>query len=75
MLDRKLNPHVSFGFSHHNCLGATHARQIMKMLIKALTAKVGSIQIQDYEENIEELGKFNRKVGYNRISVKFKGRK
>ncbi|MCK0188921.1 cytochrome P450 [Arenibacter sp. F20364] len=71
VLDRKINPHVGFGFSHHNCLGATHARQILKILLNTLATKVGSIEIQDYKENIESLDEFERKVGYDRINVKF----
>lgn len=72
VLDRKINPHVGFGFSHHNCLGATHARQIMKILLHTLAKKVGSFKILDYEENIEHLDEFERKVGYNHITIKFK---
>jgi len=71
VLDRKMNPHVGFGFSHHNCLGATHARQMLKILLNTLAARVGSIEIQDYKENIEGLDEFERKVGYDRINVKF----
>ncbi|KMT64489.1 cytochrome P450 [Catenovulum maritimum] len=71
VLDRKLNPHVGFGFSHHNCLGATHARQIMQILLTSLAQKVKSIDILDYEENIEDLDQFKRKVGYEKIKVKF----
>lgn len=72
VLDRKINPHVGFGFSHHNCLGATHARQILKILLKTLAEKVGSIEIKDCKENIEHLDEFERKVGFNSIHVKFK---
>ncbi len=71
VMDRKINPHVGFGFSHHNCLGATHARQILKILLNTLARKVASFEILDYEENIEDLDEFQRKVGYNRINVKF----
>lgn len=71
VLDRKINPHVAFGFGTHNCLGATHARQIMKVLIRTLISKVQSIDILDYKENIEDLGEFKRKVGYDKISVNF----
>nr|WP_010925639.1 cytochrome P450 [Microscilla sp. PRE1]AAK62847.1 MS125, putative cytochrome P450 [Microscilla sp. PRE1] len=71
VLDRKINPHVSFGFSHHNCLGATHARQIMHILLKTLAEKVGSIEIQEHEDNIETWGEFERKVGYDRLKVQF----
>lgn len=71
VLDRKLNPHLSFGFGTHNCLGATHARQILSVLISSLSKKVGSIDIFDREENIEQLNTFKRKVGFHKISVKF----
>ena len=70
VLDRKINPHVGFGFSHHNCLGATHARQIMKTLISSLIEKVESIEIKDAKENIEELGEFRRKVGFDELKIK-----
>ncbi len=71
ILDRKMNPHVGFGFSHHNCLGATHARQLMRILLKTLAEKVSSIDIIDFEENIEDLDQFKRKVGFHKINVKF----
>ncbi|EWH08634.1 cytochrome P450 [Catenovulum agarivorans DS-2] len=74
VLDRKVNPHVAFGFSHHNCLGATHARQIMHILLETLAAKVGSIEILDAKENIEDLDQFKRKVGFDSINVKFNPR-
>ncbi|MFT5886876.1 MAG: cytochrome P450 [Arcticibacterium sp.] len=70
VIDRKINPHVGFGFSHHKCLGATHARQIMKVFIKALSKKVERIEILDHKDNIEELGEFKRKVGFHSLKVK-----
>ncbi len=75
ILDRKMNPHVGFGFSHHNCLGATHARQIMRTLLKTLSEKVSTIDIIDFEENIENLDQFKRKVGFHKINVKFNSKK
>tara|TARA_R110001592_G_scaffold63472_2_gene194345 strand:- start:4527 stop:5684 length:1158 start_codon:yes stop_codon:yes gene_type:complete len=71
VLDRKMNPHVGFGFSHHNCLGATHARQILSTLINVLCDKVQSIDFIDGEENIEHWDEFKRKVGYHRLNVRF----
>lgn len=71
VLDRKMNPHVGFGFSHHKCLGATHARQLLKTLLGLLVEKVESIDIQDCTENIEQWGEFNRKVGFDQLQVKF----
>lgn len=70
VLDRKMNPHVGFGFSHHKCLGATHARQIMKIFIQALANKVSGIEILGHKDNIEQLGDFQRKVGFHELQVK-----
>jgi len=71
ILDRKINPHVGFGFSHHNCLGATHARQILKIMVATLSQKVKAIEILEAKENIENLGNFNRKVGFDQLTIKF----
>lgn len=71
VLDRKLNPHVAFGFSHHNCLGATHARQVLAILINVLCEKVASIDLLDCTDNIEQWDEFERKVGYHKLNVKF----
>lgn len=74
VLDRKRNPHVAFGFSHHQCLGAHHSRKIMKVLISTLAEKVASIDVQDSKENMETWGAFHRKVGYDQLTVKFNAR-
>lgn len=71
VLDRKINPHLAFGSGVHNCLGATHARQLLKILIRTLVNTVKSIDILDSKENIEKLGPFKRKVGFDRLQVKF----
>lgn len=71
VLDRKLNPHVGFGFSTHNCLGATHARQLLAILIGSLSEKTSSIDILNKEENIEDLQQFQRKVGFHSLNVSF----
>jgi len=74
VLDRKVNPHVAFGFGTHNCLGATHARTIMKIFIELLTQKIESMEILDVKENIEDWGEVKRKVGFHKINVKFNKR-
>ncbi len=71
ILDRQINPHVSFGFSHHNCLGATHARQILKILLQELAQNISEIKVNKYKENIENWGNFKRKVGFDSLEVKF----
>ncbi|TPN82827.1 cytochrome P450 [Aquimarina algicola] len=74
VLDRKINPHVSFGFGTHNCLGATHARVLLRIIITELVQKVKTIDILNYEDNIEDLDEFKRKVGFNSLTVKFNAR-
>ncbi|WP_394174791.1 cytochrome P450 [Thalassotalea litorea] len=72
VLDRKINPHVGFGFATHNCLGATHARQIMNILLTSLSAKVKNIDILDHQDNIEDWQEFQRKVGFEQLTVSFR---
>lgn len=74
IIDRKLNPHVGFGFSTHNCLGATHARQLLAILISAITEKISAIDIINQEENIEDLQQFQRKVGFHSLNATFHGK-
>ena len=72
VLNRKINPHVGFGFSHHQCLGAHHSRKILKVLMKTLAEKVSSIELINQEEKIEKWGQFNRKVGFDKLVARFR---
>jgi len=74
MIDRKINPHVSFGFGVHNCLGATHARTLMKIFLSIWVKKVHSMEILDCKENLENLDGMERKVGFHKINVKINPR-
>ncbi|MEM6803074.1 MAG: cytochrome P450 [Bacteroidota bacterium] len=71
ILDRKKNPHLSFGYSHHRCLGATHARQLMLALLDVLVERVSAIEILGQKDNIEDWGEFKRKVGFHELKVHF----
>lgn len=68
-IGRKTNPHLSFGFGVHKCLGAPHARQVLKVLIKALAQRALTITVTDHDDNIEQWGDFRRKVGFHRLRV------
>jgi cytochrome P450 len=74
-LDRKPNPHISFGFGTHLCLGAPHARLIVRCLLRALTEKVGKITLLEAEQNIENESSFERANGYHSLTVKMDARK
>lgn len=70
IIDRKTNPHLGFGFGIHKCLGAPHARQILKVLINLLAQRVSNLEVTDHKDNIEQWGDLNRKVGFHRLRVR-----
>ncbi|MDA7646238.1 cytochrome P450, partial [bacterium] len=69
------NPHVAFGFGAHLCLGAHHARAIIRALIKALANHVSQIEILKAEELIEREPDYARMIGYELLQVKLTRRK
>jgi len=70
-LDRRPNPHLAFGFGAHLCLGAHHARAIMRGLIRALAENVSQIEILQADELIEREPDYSRMIGYESLRVRF----
>lgn len=70
-LDRRPNPHVAFGFGPHLCLGAHHARLVVRSLLKTLCERIERIDTFSAVEKFEEEPTYKRKVGYERLEVKF----
>lgn len=73
-LDRKPNPHIAFGAGAHFCLGAGHARMLVKALLQALCVKVGAITLQEANPHVEQEAKYRREVGYDSLTVSVSGR-
>ena len=73
-LDRKPNPHLAFGSGPHLCLGAPHARLIVRSLLKALADRVARIQVLDAKEHIEHEPRYVRTQGYDELTVGFVAR-
>jgi cytochrome P450 len=69
-LDRKPNPHISFGFGAHLCLGAPHARLIVRSLLQALIERVGRIAVLDAKQHVEKEARYQRSNGYELLNVK-----
>lgn len=69
-LDRKPNPHVAFGFGTHLCLGAAHARLILRTLLQACVDEVGSITVLEARERVETEPKYQRTLGYDSLQVR-----
>jgi len=70
-LDRKPNPHVAFGFGPHLCLGAAHARLVVRSLLKCLCDQVDAIVTLAAREKIEREQRYNRPLAYESLTVRF----
>ncbi len=72
-LDRKPNPHLAFGFGAHLCLGAPHARLIVRSLLEALTQRIDRIELLEAVPNVEREAQYERANGYETLKVRFEG--
>ena len=72
VLDRSPNPHIGFGFGPHNCLGAPHARAVIRSLLKGLCKLVQRIELVSVEPRMESEESYSRQVGYDSARVCFK---
>ena len=69
-LDRKPNPHVSFGFGAHLCLGAAHARTVMRVLLGLLCRRVSRIELVSKRDRVEHTPAYDRPLGYESLVVR-----
>ncbi len=69
-LQRRPNPHVAFGFGNHLCLGAPHARAIMRSFLIEFTSKFAKVDVLEEEPCMEVEKDYTRQIGYNRLVVK-----
>jgi cytochrome P450 len=73
-LDRKPNPHLAFGFGTHLCLGAPHARLLVRTLLQKLAERVASVEVLSSEERVEREEKYERIVGFDALTVRLSAR-
>ena len=69
-LDRKPNPHLSFGFGEHLCLGAAHARLIVRTVLSALARRVSKITVLTAKEHVEHEETYQRQNGFESLTVR-----
>lgn len=68
-LDRKPNPHLAFGFGAHLCLGAAHARLLVRTLLQQCIEQVDRITVLSAQERLEREQAYQRPVGYESLVV------
>jgi cytochrome P450 len=73
-LDRKPNPHVAFGFGAHLCLGAAHARLILRSLLRCLSQRIERVTLIAAREHRETEAAYERVVGFDVLEVKLQAR-
>lgn len=73
-LDRRPNPHVAFGFGPHLCLGAAHARLVVRSLLDALCGRVARIQIVEAVDKFENETSYRRRLAYESLRVRLVAR-
>ena len=73
-LDRRPNPHVAFGFGVHLCLGAAHARTVVRTLLAVLCRQVGGIELVAKQDRVEHTPAYDRPLGYESLTVRFRPR-
>jgi cytochrome P450 len=73
-LDRKPNPHVAFGAGIHLCIGAPHARLLLRTLLLQSSQRIDSIEILSSAPHLEPEGLMHREVGYDSLKLKFTSR-
>ena len=69
-LDRKPNPHLAFGFGNHLCLGAPHARLILRTLLRKIATRVAAITVLESTAKIETEAEYERQTGYESLTVR-----
>lgn len=70
-LDRKPNPHLSFGFGTHLCMGALHARVLLRTLLQICTERIAAITVLAAKKRVETEARYQRELGYESLLVKF----
>ncbi len=73
-LDRKPNPHLAFGFGAHLCLGAAHARLLVRTLLLKCIDRVGRVTVLSSQERVEREQAYQRVMGYESLVVRLSPR-
>jgi cytochrome P450 len=64
IIDRNPNPHLGFGSGAHSCLGAAHARTLLRSLLVRLADRHLKLSVVELEPAVKEWPHYSRQTGY-----------
>ena len=70
ILDRKPNPHLAFGAGPHVCIGAIHARMLVRAFLQALCNRIDRIEVQESKELDRGENDYPRTTGFQVLKVR-----
>jgi cytochrome P450 len=71
LLERKPNPHVAFGFGPHLCLGAPHARLLLRTLLARGAARLCGLTVVEAAPHVEREADYERTNGFDVLRLRF----
>lgn len=71
IVDRRSNPHLAYGAGPHRCLGATHARLLLRTLIELIASKNLKMEVIESEARYEGGDVYRRQTGYESLRMSF----
>ena len=69
-IDRKPNPHIAFGNGTHNCMGAPHARLILRTLLKKVCELTSSVELRSFKRKVEKEADYERENAFELLTLK-----
>ncbi|MBM3524366.1 MAG: cytochrome P450 [Alphaproteobacteria bacterium] len=70
-LSRTPNPHVGYGSGPHVCLGASHARMLLRTLLRELADRVEALELVEARHGQRDIAGHLRRHGHERLAVRF----
>ena len=68
-IDRKPNRHLGFGWGAHTCLGAFHARLVLRTLISGICQRTDRLVIHGATPSLEAWPGYSRQTGFDRLDI------
>jgi cytochrome P450 len=70
-LSRSPNPHVGYGSGPHACLGSTHARVLLRALLRELAGRIDRLAPIERRRSKRDIAGLRRAHGYEALRVRF----